>query len=595
MSFEIIATFVVLGVAMLLFLTEWIPAGQTSLLAACALLVLGVIDQEQLFEGFTNDATVTVTGMFVVSAALFRSGAVNAVGDLLARLLERGQTWALAGLTSVGGILSAFINNTSVVAILLPIVTRSSRRADRSASRLLMPLSFAAMLGGTITLIGTSTNLVVSSIAVEEGLEPISMFELAPVGLALFGVGVLYLLTVGQWLVPSRRGVRPLEESYEVKEYVTDLRIAEGCSAVGASLGEAPMLLGIQCEILGLWRDDEAVPRVPQDRDRLSEGDILRLHCAAPEIEKLIAREGSTLEALTGLTGAGRVATDEMPLVEAVLGPGSPLVGHTVEECDLREQHGAVVVAVRRQAEVQHTRLGALKLRAGDVLLLCVERASLDQLEVHGDFTLISETTFVQFRRRKIPVVLAILAAVVGLAALDVFSISAAALMGVVAVLLSRSLQLDEAVDAVDWNIVMILAGVVPLGSGMVSSGAADLLAQSIASILQHLGPRGTVAGLFVVTGLITSLISNSAAAALLTPVAFSVAAELEILPRALVMTIAFGASTALLTPVGYQTNTMVYGAGRYRFWDFARVGAPLMVLLTAVVAWLVPELWPLR
>lgn len=588
MEFELWVTLGVLALAVVLFCSERIPAGHTALLAAGILLATGVLPPEEVFKGFSNVATVTVGSMFVVSAGIYQTGAVHAVSERLSVLLQRSELLALCVLTAGAGLLSFFVNNTTVVTILLPVLLRASREAEINASRLLMPLSFACMLAGTCTLVGTSTNLVVSSVAVEQGLAPIRMFEMAPVGLALFGTGVLYLIFVAPRLLPVRRASGAQQAGFDLASYLTTLRIEEDSPADGVALRLAEPLVELDLDVISLTRDGWETRHPSPDRV-LRAGDLLEVRCSAEELSRIAGGDGLTL-----LPAEDALPESKLELVEVVIGPRSPMVGRQLGVVDWQDQFGAVPLGVRQQGRVRHEALAGLALRAGDVLLMHTDPLRRHELERRGDFVLVSQLSLTHLRRERMPLAVGILAGVVLFAASGTLPIAVAALLGAVLVLLTGCARHEEAIEAIDWNVMMLLAGVISLGAAMERSGAADLFARAFADALGGLGPHAAVAALYLTTALVTSFLSNNATAALLTPVGIALGPELGLDPRACVMTIVFGASTAMLTPIGYQTNTLVYGAGHYRFTDFARVGAPLLVPLTALVAFLVPRVWPL-
>jgi len=587
----LLCTLAVLVVTVVLFFTEWIESGQTAMLAAAALIATGVLDAEQVFRGFSNQAVITVGAMFVVSAGVYRSGALNVVGEALSTLFARHALVGLGVLTLGVGVLSAFINNTTVVAIMLPLLLSASRELETSPSRYLMPLSYAAMLGGTCTLIVTSTNLIVSSFAEDEGLAPIGMFEMAPVGLAFFAAGVIYLLTLGRRLIPERRSPKALADSFEVAGYITDVALESGARAIGERLSEAPLIDDLDGDVLDLWRDGEPIGGIPHRDVVLEEGDVLRVRCAASDLPELIARSGA---AVAPLAGAGTRSTSDVPLVEAVIGPRSSLRGQAIGDIPFRERYDAVVIAVRSRERLEQRRLDEIVLRAGDVVLLAIEKRSRGELERRGDFVLVSELATTRFRPERAGVAVGILVGVVGVAALGGLSIAAAAMIGAVLTLVTGCLRLDEAVEAVDWNVMMLLAGVFALGFAIESSGAAAIVSDASVGLLGDASPRIVVGAIYLGSLLVTSLVSNNATAALLTPIAIAIAGELEVDARPLVIAVAFGASTALITPVGYQTNTMVYGAGHYAFTDYLRAGAPLSLVLAVIASVLIPVVWPL-
>lgn len=592
MTADLVITLLVLAATVVLFFWELIPAGQTAMLASAALMLSGVLPAREVFHGFSNVATITVGAMFVISAGLEATGSVEVASAAMGRLLMRGLRPALLAMTTSAGVMSGFVNNTTVVAILLPVITKTSRVAGISASKLLIPLSFASMLGGTCTLIGTSTNLVVSSVAEDHSLTGIGMFELLPVGGIMFVVGVVYLLFIAPHLLPGRRqDEKSLEDSFELGRYITDVRLDADCASVGHPLENSPLLADLDCDVVSIFRDGQAMPGLPEGGTELQTGDVLRVRCAAADVPALLARPGVSIA--TAREKDGALTPKDVRLVEAAIGLKSALVGRALGKIHFRDRYGALPLAVQQRGRSISERLENVVLKAGDTLLLGVRTGGKAELERHGDFVLVSEVAVTSHRTHLAPVALFILLGVVAAAALGVVSIAPAAVAGALLMIVTGCVRQDEAIAAVDWNVMMLLAGVIALGVAVETSGAADLAARGFVHTVQGLSPALIVGALYLVTALLTNVLSNNATAALLTPVAIVIATRLSLDTRPMVMAVAFGASTAMLTPIGYQTNTLVYGAGRYRFLDFARVGLPLTVALVVVATVMIPVVWP--
>ena len=589
MSFALVYTLIVTACVVALFVSERLPLALTAMLGLGALLVGRVITVEQAFSGFSSVATITVAALFVISAGVYRSGALNAVGAWLGRALEKSQTRGLLGMCVGAAVLSAFVNNTAVVAIMLPIVIKSARSAGVSSSKLLIPLSFAAMLGGTCTLIGTSTNLLVDSIVREHRLPPLGIFEFAPLGLSFTAVGLVYLVFVAPRLLPARRD-HDDPTTRETSDYVIDVTLQRGAPSIGRRLAEAPLLSDVDCDVLWLRRAGSGY-QAPRRNLRLEEGDVLRMRCALSTVPDILERE--TVKVVTSPSDAPSSTRDNLVLVEAVVAPAADIEGQDLDSLRLPEVYGAVVLAVRHRGELKHRGLRRIRLRAGDVLLLRVPRERVEELAHAGEFVVVSEVVLPSFRKRHIPVAIAIAVAVVLLAAAGILPIVVSATLGALLMMLTGCLRHTEAVDAIDWNIVFLLAGIIPLGIAMETSGAASLAARLLVDAVGLLGPVALVAAIYATTTLLTEVISNNGTAVLLTPIAIAVAERTGLDPRPFVMAVAFGASMAMLSPVGYQTNTLVYGAGHYKFTDFARIGAPLSAVLLVIASLLIPVIWP--
>lgn len=573
-----------------LFIAELIPPAMVSLLVMGTLMLTGVLSPEAGLSGLSNEATVTVGAMFVLSAGLDNTGALRGVATYLGRILSKHYRLGWLGLLVATGLGSAFINNTAVVAMLIPILISCARDADVSPSKLLMPVSFVSMFGGMCTLLGTSTNLIVSSVAHDHGLAPLSMFELAPLGVPCFVAGVAYLALTAKWMPKRRSSDEELTEGFSMGAFLSVVRVLEGSKVIGKRLQESMFRRGLDLDVLAVIRDGEGLTHL--DDVRLQAGDVLRVRGRRRHIEAVHRREGIVLD-LARVDDAALDTKDAM-LIEAVVTPRSKLAGRTLDDIALFERLGAVCLAVRQRGELHHRRLVNMKLAAGDVLLLALNRSRRQQLDEAGELMVISHQPLETPRTDRIVAALVILFGVVLSAALDWLPIAISAPVGAMAMVLTGCIELDEAYQRVDWDVIFLLGGMLALGVAFQQTGAGRLLAGYLVDSAGALGAHGVIAALYIVTLLLTSTMSNNATAALLTPIAISVAANMDVDPRPLIVTVAIAASASFLTPIGYQTNTMVYGAGHYRFGDFVRIGGPLSLLFWGLATLLVPAIWPL-
>lgn len=581
-----------MAVAVVLFASDRIRVDIVALLIMLALLATGILTPEEGLLGFSNTATVTIAAMFVLSAGLFRTGAVNFFGIALGRIARKSPRRALILIMITIGVVSAFINNTAAVAIFMPIVLGFAREARISPTKLLMPLSFASMLGGTATLIGTSTNILVNSIAVRHGLEPLRMFEFTPFGIILFIVGTAYMLLIGVKLIPSRRTPGELVDAFAMDHYLADVILIADCSSIGRSLAESPLVRDLDIDVLEVLRN-KRVMRLPSAFLVLKEGDVLRVRGDVDKIRKLQKKEGVELRTDVAIHDDD-LTNEETILVEAVVAPNSSFVGRSMRSAHFRNVFGATVLAMRHHTELLHDNLGNATLRAGDVLLLEIHRSRLDALRAHDDFVLMSEVDVPRFRPRKIIPALIIVGGVILTAALGVFPIVMSAVLGCVLMILTRCIEPDEAYESIDWKVIILLAGVLSLGTALEKTGGAQLISDVLISSVGSLGNVAVVSAFFLLTTLLTSVMSNGATAALLAPVAITTAASLGVSPRPLLMAVTFAASISFMTPMGYQTNTIIFGPGQYKFQDFLRVGTPLNILLWIAGTICIPIFWPL-
>lgn len=590
MTLDMAIVLALVAAAVALFVTEKLRVDLVAVLLMTALMLTGLVTPEEGVAGFANSATVTVAAMFVISAALSRTGAVAILGRASAWVFSRNLWAGLVVMMVSVGLLSAFMNNTPVVAIFMPIMLSVASAIRISPSKLLMPLSFASMFGGVCTLIGTSTNLLVSAIAERSGFAPFSMFELTSYGLVVFGVGTAYMVIVARW-IPGRREVQDPSREYGMGRYMTEIEVLDDARSVGMSLAESPLVRELAVEVLEINRGGQRL-FLPQGRTLLQAGDILRVICDVDRIKSLAERQGIRLKPRQSTNAFSE--PDGSVLVEAVVAPGSELVGETLKTSNFRSTFGANVVALRHRGAVLHEKLGNTVLLGGDVLLIEVDREHLDILRNHEAFVMISEVAQPEYLRSKALLATAIVGAVVLTAAFGVLPILVGAVAGAVLLVMTGCLQVEEAYHAIDWKVIFLLAGALSLGVALESSGAARLLSELLIRTAAALGPVAVVSALYLVTTLLTEVMSNNATAVLMAPIAVGAAEILNVDPRPLLMAVTFAASASFATPVGYQTNAMIYGVGKYRFRDFLRIGGPLNLMFWLLATFLIPVFWPL-
>ena len=591
MTWEIVFVLVLTICAVVLFVTEKFSTDVVAILVMIALLVTGILTPAEGLAGFANTATVTVGAMFVLSAGVFRSGAVNFVSRALGRLARHSSGLTLLVLMVGVGVLSSFLNNTAAVAILIPVVIVVARRADTSPSKLLMPLSYASMFGGMCTVLGTSTNILASAIAEEAGLGAFGMFEFTKLGVIFFAVGVAYMMTVGRKLVPDHRGKGDLTKSFGMGDYLTDLVLQAGSKSVGQSLASAPLVEELGIEVLQILRGGNTLRLTPATI--LHEHDVLRIKGDLRTINELKDRVGVTF----GMSVKWRdddLESSDTRLVEAVVGPSSPLAGKSLAESHLRENYGAAVLAIRHHGALTHGEVQNIKLMPGDTLLIDVPNHRIEHLTQQRVFLLVSRAGIPRFNWRKATKALVIVASVLVIAATGLLSIVAAAAAGALMMVLSGCISTEEAYGAIEWNVLFLLAGMLALGAAMEKTGTSTMLAEGMIGGLGGFGPIVLLAAFFGVTMLLTEVMSNNATVALLLPIAITTAHSIDANPTAFMFAVVFAASSSFMTPVGYQTNTMIYGPGQYRFMDFVRVGAPLNLIFWVLGTLLIPWFWPL-
>ncbi|MBX3297798.1 MAG: SLC13 family permease [Acidobacteria bacterium] len=589
--YEMLIVLAVLVLAVTLFVTEKLRVDVVALVVMGILLLSGIITPEQGLAGFSNAATLTVGAMFVLSAGLFKTGAVSFLGEITTRVFKSGFWFGIITVMLIVGVLSAFINNTPVVAIFLPILLSVARENGISASKILIPVSFASMFGGVCTLIGTSTNILVSSIAQANGLRPFTMFEFTPLGLIFFALGTIYLLVIGIRLIPERRGGGDLMDEFSMSDYLTEIVILEGSISAGKKIREAPLVKDLELTILKIEREGRVI-QVPSPNTVLREADVLLVRCDIDQIRTLQEREGVQFKAQTKW-GDDTLSNEDYRLIEAVVLPTSDLIGSTLQRSNFRDMFGATVLAIRSKGRLLREKLSDTELSAGDVLLIEIEKSRIANFRRSGDFIITSEMETTEFRRDKALFAVAIVAAVVLAATFELAPIVVTAILGAVGLVLVRCISIEEAYEAIDWKIIFLLAGVLSLGVALEQSGAAALLSSNMLKYVGGWGPVALVSAFYLLTSTLTETMSNNATAALLAPIAIATAQTLGGDPTPFLMAITFAASASFMTPVGYQTNTMIYGPGQYKFIDFIKVGTPLNVMFWIVATIFIPIIWP--
>ncbi len=583
---------VLLVVAVILFCTEKLPVDLVAMLIMATLLLTGIITPEEGIAGFSNTATVTVGAVFVLSAGLFRTGAVSYVALIFSKIGRRNFWLAFVSMMVIIGVLSAFINNTAVVAIFMPIVLGLARQLKVSASKLLMPMSFASMFGGVCTLIGTSTNILVSSIGERYGVRPFGMFEFTGFGLLLFATGLVYMTIAEIRLIPDRRTEEDLGKDFGVDDYTIEIHLPPGARSIGSSPANSPLLRNLEWSSLKIVREGKLLD-APLDQIMLQTDDALRLRCDLENVQKLRERKAAEIDS-DQKNAEDAAATEHSVFVEAVIAPNSPLVGRSLKEIDFDFVYAAAAHAIRHGDRTTHQQLQTIRLRPGDALLVETKPSRIASLRKDGAFVVVSEMDMPVFRKSKILTALVIVFVVIATAALGVMPIVVTAIAGCVALVLTECLTLEEAYKSIDWKVIFLLAGVLTLGTALEKTGAAQLIASTLVSSVGFFGPVALVSIFYLLTSLLTETMSNNATAALLAPVAIVTARSLGVDPRPFLMAVAYAASASFMTPVGYQTNTLIYGPGRYKFSDFLKVGAPLNLLFWILATIFIPRFWPL-
>jgi len=581
----------------------WTPDA-VLLVGLTAVTVTGVVDLETALLGFANPTLLALGSLYVVAAALRESGALDRAVQFLLGEGRRGIRRVLVRMCPSVSIYSAFLNNTPVVAMGIPALRRWGRRQGVSASKLLIPLSYAAILGGLCTLIGTSTNLVVHGLLESHGYEGFGFFELAWIGVPCAIAGLTYVIFVSPFLTPDRVDIR--EEEERQRALLVELELTDGSPLVGKSVEAAKVEILPGLRLVRINRGEREIAPVPS-RGELRAGDRLFYEASEddePPVPNLVAYPGLQLVARTPreIRRTGRARE----LHEAVVREGSRLAGSTVEEVRFLERFGAAVTGVRRGGHRLRAPVGEVVLHSGDVLMLDTGAGFREAFEDVGEFLVTTEAggegpeerledpTEVRPGGRHLVVSVAVLVGVVALVATGTLHVALAGMLGVTALIALRVIEPARARESVDWSVLLVIGAALGLGQAMEASGTADLVGGGIVDLTASYGSRVVLAGVVVATALLTEIITNNGAVAIMFPIVISVAQTLGVEPRALFVSVTLAGSMSLMTPIGYQTNLMVYGPGNYRFTDFFRVGAPLQVVLWVVVIALAPIVWPL-
>lgn len=581
---------VVLGLALIaivLFATEKLRIDAIALLVLSTLAVLGLVTPEQAVGGFSNPATVTVAAMFVLAAGLQNSGALSGIGDLLSK--ARSPFQFLLVLFLVLAVIAPFVNNTAVVAVFIPIVMAASVRIGMSASKALIPLSYVSQMAGVCTLVGTSTNLLVNAIARDLGHPGFTMFEFTALGVICMVVGCIYLLTIGRWLLPDTRAGE-LVEQYELGKYITELRVMPDSSLIGQSVGDAKLGEQYGVFVLELLRGDTKVwgPR----EQKIEADDVLLARGDWTKLDELRKEAGLEVDPQFKLEQQSFEQVDQV-LTEVMIAPRSRISGRTLGSLGSGWHKNATVLGIHRRGQVLREQLRAVRLQVGDILLMLTPAAEKADLRSDNNIIVLSEREAEKEMGWRAPFALFTMALVIAIPALGWVPISITSLVGAVAMTLAGCLKADEVYDAIDWRIIILMAGLLPLGLAMSETGAAQFLVENTVGLVKSFGPLTVLAVVYMMALLLTEFMSNAAAAVLLTPIGMSTAKMMDVDPTPFLIAVTFAASTSFATPVGYQTNTMVYGAGGYRFADFLKVGVPLNLIFWVLGVALIPVFWP--
>jgi len=594
MTPQIALTLAIVVGALIVFGTDKLRVDVVALLVLLTLGLTGLVGPKEVFAGFSNSAVITVWAVYIVSGGLFKTGVADTLGRFILRLAGENETRLIAVIMITCGIMSAFMNNVGATAMLLPAVVSIGKQANIPVSKLLIPLSFSSLLGGKLTLIGTPANILATSIVAESGLPTFGFFDFTPVGIVVFLTGILYMVFIGRHLLPIRQPGGKEQASRQLRGYITEVSVVADSKLTGQTLLESRLGADYDLTVITILRDKKKMDSlerntviVPNDI-LLIEGTAENLMRARDDLGLVTANESKRQVALNNQS------QEDVDNIQATLGPRSKMVGRSLKSLNFRVHYGFTVLAIRREGEVITKRLRDVRLKFGDELLLRGPLHRAAELEVGGEFLVLQPLKIPERHRRKMPISIGIMVLVIGFVVFGVLDISIAMVAGAVGMVLTRCLTMDEAYESIDWRTVFLVAGMLPLGTAMETTGTARYIADLLLGAIGPWGPLAALGGVYLLAALITQPMSNAAAMVLVVPIALDTALSLGANHLAFTLAVVIGAATSFLTPVGHKANVLVFGPGGYKFFDYARVGALLTVFLFIATMIFIPIFFPL-
>ncbi|MGB1022919.1 MAG: SLC13 family permease [Paracoccaceae bacterium] len=583
---EAITTLIILVGMFILFLRETYPTEVVAIGVVGLLLITGLLPYSDGLAVLSNPAPWTIAAMFIVMGALVRTGSLDRVTRLAESTAKTHPKLAVTLLLGFAALASAFINNTPIVVIMIPIFVQVAKILKQSASKLLIPLSYAAIMGGTLTLIGTSTNLLVDGVARSQGLEPFTIFEVTPLGLVVVAWGMIYLTLIGRHLLPDRASMATLLSGNRAKmKFFTEVAIPEDSALIGQNVTEVELFTRDGVRLIDVLRGDASLRR-NMDGVTLQLGDRVVLRT---EMAELLGMQSSK-----DLRTIDKLSSVETTTVEVLITPGCRMVGRSLGSMRLRRRYGVYPLAAHRRNQNIGRQLDDLVVQVGDTLLLEGDPADIQRLAADMDMVDVSTPSERPYRREKAPIALLAMAGIVVLAALNLAPILPLAVLAMAVVLIARCIDAEEAFSFVEGRLLALIFAMLAVGAALEHTGAIELLVGSLAPWLENVPPVVLIWTIYFITTLLTELVSNNAIAVIMAPIAIALGQTMGVDPRPLVVAVMIAASACFATPIGYQTNMLVYGPGGYRFTDYLKVGIPLNISLGVVVCLTIPLLWPL-
>ncbi len=593
MTPQIALTLAIVVGALILFGTDRLRVDVVALLVLLTVALTGLVGPEEAFAGFSNPAVITVWAVYIVSGGMFKTGVADIMGRFILRLSGSNEMRLIVVIMLTCGIMSAFINNVGATAMLLPAVVSIARQTKVPVSKLLIPLSFSSLLGGILTLIGTPANILATSIVAERGLASFGFFDFTPIGLVVFGTGIVYMALIGRHFLPVREAPGERPPTNQMRGYISEVRVLENGRLAGHNLLDSRLGTDYDLTVLSIVRNGK-VRFTPDPRTLIQPDDLLIVQGVAKNLMKArdalgLAIETESYKDLDELVQK----KDDAHIVEATLAPRSHMMGRTLNSIQFRDQYGFTVLAIRREGEIITKRLRDVQLRFGDALLLQGPIHRLRSLHENNEFLVLEPVPMPRHRRQKMPIAIGLMVLVVGLVLFGGLHISTAMVIGGVGMVLTGCLTMDEAYESIDWRTVFLVAGMLPLGTAMDVTGTARYIADLLLGALGDFGPIAALGGIYILAALITQPMSNAAAMVLVVPIAIDTALSLGASHFTFTLAVVIGGATSFLTPVGHKANVLVFGPGGYKFFDYARVGFLLTIFLFIASMIALPILYP--